>query len=123
MVVTRHLWKPFDGEDFQMFEKDLPGGRTADFNAKAEIGRLPLESCDTINGAWGYNRNDKRFKSTKQLIQYLVRAAGNNANVLLNVGPMPNGAIQPEFVERLHEMGACLRAKRDSTYPPPHGPT
>ena len=37
---------------------------------------LPLETCDTINGAWGYNANDKRFKSTTQLIQYLVRAAG-----------------------------------------------
>ena len=35
----------------------------------------------------------------------LVRAAGNNANLLLNIGPMPNGEIQPEFVERLHAVG------------------
>jgi alpha-L-fucosidase len=122
LVGSNHHLKPFDGEDFQMFEKDLPGGRTADFNEKSEIGSLPLESCDTINGAWGYNRNDKRFKSTKQLIQYLVRAAGNNANFLLNVGPMPNGAIQPEFVERLHEMGGWLRANGDSIYHTRGGP-
>ena len=61
-----------------MFEKDLPGTNTSGFNT-AEIGALPLESCETINGAWGYNATDKKFKSTKDLIHYLVRAAGNNA--------------------------------------------
>ncbi|MGI8744728.1 MAG: alpha-L-fucosidase [Bryobacteraceae bacterium] len=95
LVGSNHHLKPFPGEDFQMFEKDLPGERSSEFNAKSEIGALPLETCDTINNTWGYNSSDKKFKSTKQLIQYLVRAAGNNANFLLNVGPMPNGRIQP----------------------------
>jgi alpha-L-fucosidase len=122
MVGSNHHLKPFDGEDFQMFEKDLPGGRNSDFNAKSEIGSLPLESCDTINGAWGYNSNDKRFKSSKQLIQYLIRAAGNNANFLLNIGPMPDGTVQPEFVERLHAMGEWLRANGDSIYGTRGGP-
>ena len=98
MVGSNHHLKPFDGEDFQMFEKDLPGKNTTGFNGKSEIGALPLETCETMNDAWGYNSNDKKFKTTTQLIQYLVRAAGNNANFLLNVGPMPNGKIQPEFV-------------------------
>src|SRR5256885_14581825 len=88
LVGSNHHLKPFDGEDFQMFEKDLPGRNTAGFNSKSEIGHLPLETCDTINGAWGYNAADKRFKGAKDLIHYLVRAAGNNANFLLNVGPM-----------------------------------
>ncbi len=48
-----------------MFEKDLPGGNTAGFNAESEVGELPLETCDTINGAWGYNSSDKRYKSTQ----------------------------------------------------------
>ena len=59
-----------------MFEKDLPGQNTAGFNEKSEVGTLPLETCDTINNSWGYNASDKRFKSTKDLIHYLVRAAG-----------------------------------------------
>src|SRR5437588_5082527 len=122
LVGSNHHLKPFDGEDFQMFEKDLPGGRNSDFNAKSEIGNLPLESCDTINGAWGYNSNDKRFKSTTQLIQYLVRAAGNNANFLLNIGPMPNGKIQPEFTERLHAVGEWLRSNGNSIYGTRGGP-
>ncbi len=91
-----------------MFEKDLPGGRTAEFNKDSEIGDLPLETCETINGAWGFNITDRRYKSTRDLIRYLVRAAGSNANFLLNVGPMPNGRIQPEFVTRLREVGAWL---------------
>jgi alpha-L-fucosidase len=122
LVGSNHHLKPFDGEDFQMFEKDLPGGRTSDFNSKSEIGNLPLETCDTINGAWGYNKSDKRFKSSTQLIQYLVRAAGNNANFLLNIGPMPNGKIQPEFTERLHAIGEWLRSNGDSIYGTRGGP-
>ena len=122
LVGSNHHLKPFDGEDFQMFEKDLPGAKTAEFNAKSEIGNLPLETCDTINGAWGYNANDKRFKSSTQLIHYLVKAAGNNANFLLNVGPMPNGKIQPEFTERLHAVGQWLRKYGDSVYGTRGGP-
>jgi alpha-L-fucosidase len=105
-----------------MFEKDLPGRNTAGFNADSKIGELPLETCDTINGAWGYNKNDKRFKSTGDLIQYLARAASNNANFLLNVGPMPNGQIQPEFQTRLREMGEWLSKYGESIYGTKGGP-
>jgi alpha-L-fucosidase len=99
-----------------MFEKDLPGQNTTGFSGESEIGNLPLESCDTINGAWGYNATDKRFKSTRQLIHYLARAAGHNANFLLNVGPKPDGTIQDEFVERLREMGAWMSKYGESIY-------
>src|ERR1044072_657312 len=104
LVVSNHHKAPFAGEDFQMFEKNLPGKNTAGFNTTA-IGALPLETCETINNSWGYNANDKKFKSPRELIRYLVRAAGFNANFLLNVGPMPNGKIQPEFVATLKELG------------------
>lgn len=107
LVGNNHHVNPFAGEDFQMFEKDLPGGNTTGFN-EAGISSLALESCETINKAWGYNKSDRQFKSTTDLIHYLVRAAGHNANFLLNVGPMPNGKIQPECVERLRDVGKWL---------------
>lgn len=122
LVGSNHHLKPFPGEDFQMFEKDLPGQKTTGFNDKQEIGALPLETCETINGAWGYNAKDKRFKSTKTLIQYLAKAAGNNANFLLNIGPMPTGEIQPEFITRLHEMGEWLAKYGGSIYGTRGGP-
>ncbi len=116
LVGNNHHLKPFAGEDFQMFEKDLPGQNTTGFSGEAEIGEIPLETCDTINGAWGYNANDKRFKSTRQLVHYLARAAGHNANFLLNVGPKPDGTIQDEFVERLREIGGWLAKNGESIY-------
>jgi alpha-L-fucosidase len=122
LIGSNHHRRPFPGEDFQMFEKDLPGQNTAGFNAESEIGDLPLETCDTINGAWGFNINDRRYKSTRELVHYLVRAAGHNANFLLNVGPMPNGKIQPEFVTRLREMGQWLEKYGESIYGTRGGP-
>jgi alpha-L-fucosidase len=121
LIGSNHHHAPFDGEDFQMFEKDLPGANTAGFNQTA-ISKLPLETCETTNGAWGYNKNDKNFKSVSDLIHYLVRAAGANANFLLNIGPMPTGKVQPEFVERLHAIGVWMAKNGDTVYGTRGGP-
>jgi alpha-L-fucosidase len=122
LIGANHHRRPFPGEDFQMFEKDLPGGRTADFNKDSEIGELPLETCETMNGAWGFNLTDRRYKSTRDLVRYLARAAGANANFLLNVGPMPNGRIQPEFDTRLREMGGWMAKNGEAIYGTRGGP-
>ena len=122
LVGSNHHKTPFSGEDFQMFEKDLPGGHTTGFNADQSVSALPLETCETINNAWGFNITDERYKSSAQLIRYLVRAAGMNANFLLNVGPMPNGEIQPEFVQRLMEIGKWTSKYGESIYGTRGGP-
>ncbi len=106
MVGSNHHKNPFPGEDFQMFEKDLPGQHTTGFNPEQSVSALPLE----------------HFKSTADLIRYLVRAAGANANFLLNVGPMPSGEIQPEFVQRLTEVGRWTKQYGDSIYGTRGGP-
>jgi len=122
MIGSNHHKRPNPGEDFQMFEKDLPGGRTADFNKDSEVGELPLETCETMNGAWGFNITDRRYKSTRDLVRYIVRAAGANANFLMNVGPMANGRIQPEFVTRLKEVGAWMGKNGEAIYGTRGGP-
>jgi alpha-L-fucosidase len=122
LVGSNHHRRPFPGEDFQMFEKDLPGQNTTGFNERSEIGDLPREMCDTISGAWGFNLQDRQYKSAKELVHLLVKAAGYDANLLLNVGPMPNGKIQPEFVSRLHEVGEWLRLHGSSIYETRGGP-
>ena len=121
LIGSNHHQFPIPGEDFQMFEKDLPGENTIGFNT-TEVGNLPLETAETINGSWGYNLTDRSLKSVDDLVRYLVNAAGRNANFLLNVGPMPTGAIQPEFHERLRGMGAWLAEYGESIYGTRGGP-
>lgn len=121
LIGNNHHVPPFKGEDFQMFEKDLPGENTIGFNYTG-IGELPLETCETINGSWGFRLNDRKYKSVKALVRYLVNAAGRNANFLLNVGPMPNGRIQPEFVQRLTVVGKWLKKNGETIYGTRGGP-
>jgi len=122
LVGSNHHKNPFPGEDFQMFEKDLPGGHTTGFNEGQGVSALPLETCETVNDSWGFRITDDQYKSTGDLIRYMVRAAGRNANFLLNVGPMPNGEIQPEFVERLTEIGKWMKQYGESIYGTRGGP-
>lgn len=122
LVGSNHHRRPFPGEDFQAWEKDLPGQKTSGFNADAELGDLPLETCETINASWGYNLLDARHKSPEAIVKLLVRAAGHDANLLLNVGPMPDGRIQPEFVTRLGDVGAWLAVHGESIYGTRGGP-
>jgi len=115
LVGNNHHLSPLPGEDFQMFEKDLPGENKGGLSGQA-ISKLPLETCETINNSWGFNITDRTYKSTKDIIQLLVKAAGYGTNLLLNVGPMPNGEIQPEFVTRLKEVGDWLQKNGSTVY-------
>lgn len=76
----------------------------------------------TINDQWAYNANDRDFKSAQFLIRSLVEVASRGGNFLLNVGPRPDGTIQPEFQERLRAIGGWLSVNGDSIYGTNYGP-
>lgn len=122
LVGANHHVEPFAGEDFQMFEKDLPGQNKGGHSRDAVVGQLPLETCDTINRAWGYNAGDTKHKSVEQLVHYLVRAAGMNANFLLNVGPKPDGTIDDVSAGRLRGVGEWLAKHGETIYGTRGGP-
>lgn len=121
LIIPNHHRAPLAGEDVQTFEQDLPGANTAGFNTK-QIGELPLETSLTMNKSWGFNITDREFKSSAAIVGYLARAAGSDANLLLNVGPRPDGTIQAEAAERLEEVGRWLATNGESIYGTRGGP-
>jgi alpha-L-fucosidase len=121
LIVANHHKKPNPGEDVQTFERDLPGENKAGFSG-ASVGELPLETSDTINHSWGFNLTDNDYKSVPELVHYLVRAAGKNANLLLNVGPMANGEIPEQAASRLREVGQWLDKNGEAIYGTRGGP-
>lgn len=115
LIGNNHHITPFAGEDIQIFERDLPGENTAGLSGQ-DISHLPLETCNTMNGMWGYKITDQDYKSPKTLIHYLVRAAGMNANLLMNIGPQPDGALPAVSVGRLKEMGDWMKVYSETIY-------
>ena len=110
LVGNNHHMTPNPGEDIQIFERDLPGENKAGFvDEAAEVSRLPLETCETMNGMWGYKIIDQNYKTTRQLVHYLVNTAGKGANLLMNIGPQPNGCLPATAVQRLKEMGEWMQ--------------
>jgi len=116
MIANNHHLNTLEGEDYEIFERDLPGENKAGYSGNKEISKLPLETCETINNSWGYRMKDDNFKSSKELIHLLVRGAGYGANLLLNVGPMPNGKIQDECIERLVVVGEWMAKYGETIY-------
>lgn len=101
-------------EDFHSRETD---GALGDFD-----NQHPWELCTTIvNGAWGWQPGAE-VKSLPRLVQLLVKAAGRDGNLLLNVGPRPDGTIDPAQALRLREIGAWLRKNGESIYGTRGGP-
>jgi len=80
------------------------------------------ETCMTINNTWAFNKNDPDYKSARTLIRSLIEVASRGGNFLLNVGPQPDGQIQPEFQDRLKSIGAWLALNGDSIYDTTFGP-
>ncbi len=90
-----------------------------------KIGKLnmsyPWESCITLCNQWAWKPNDK-MKSLKQCIYTLASTSGGNGNLLLNIGPMPDGRMENRQVKRLKEMGDWLRKYGASIYSTKGGP-
>lgn len=109
LIGNNHHRAPMQGEDFQMFERDLPGENTAGYGGQDVSAEMPLEMCQTMNWAWGYRVADQDYKSVKDLVQLLVRAAAKGSNLLVNIGPQADGQLPAPALERLRGIGAWMR--------------
>ena len=100
----------------------LPGDNDT---PEQEIGKMqtgrPWETCMTIGDQWAWKPNDN-IKSLKTCLQTLVKVVCGDGNLLFNVGPMPDGQIEPRQVETLKKMGEWLKKYGESIYNTRGGP-
>ena len=95
---------------------DTPEQRIGGFNRKR-----PWETCMTIGRQWSWKPKDD-IKSLEQCLQTLIYTVGGDGNLLFNVGPMPDGRIEPRQVERLLQMGDWLKEYGEAIYGTRGGP-
>lgn len=103
LIVDRTVHGPF--ENYRTPEQGIPNTMSPD----------PWESCITLGGAWGYSPND-RFKSSRKVIHLLLEIVAKGGNLLLGVGPTPEGLFSQEQVSRLHEIGDWLDRYGEAIY-------
>lgn len=111
LVGNNHHRSIIPGEDIQLFERDLPGENTTGWIAEGTTvsKTLPLETCTTMNGMWGFKITDPNYKSVDELVTLLVKTAGRGANLLMNIGPQPNGELPAKALDRLAGMGKWMK--------------
>jgi len=91
--------------------------------------RVPLrppsgwwETCMTMNNQWSYHPDPAQYKSSRMLIRILAQVAGMGGNLLLNVGPKPDGTFPDEAVERLKTIGSWMSHSSEAIYDTEPGP-
>jgi len=114
LLINDRLWRREPGYgDFGTPENYVPatGIRNPDGSPRL------WEACYTMNwNGWGYNRYETEFHSASQLIRQLIEIVSKGGNLLLNVGPQPDGRIQADFQARLRRMGEWLKTNGDAIY-------
>ncbi len=104
-----HHLEPFDSRygDFCTPEQRIP---------PTGVPGVDWETCMTINTTWGYSKFDHAWKSSQILIRNLVDIASKGGNYLLNIGPMADGTVPPEIVERMEAIGKWMAVNGESIY-------
>jgi alpha-L-fucosidase len=74
------------------------------------------EACMTFNGSWGYMPISPDWRSTREVLSMLRTAAAGQGNLLLNIGPAPDGSIPGEAVDRLTAVGRWVEKNGEALY-------
>ena len=83
---------------------------------------LPFEACMTFGGLWAWSPDIPKCKTGAEITRNLIEVASRGGNLLMNVGPRPDGTIQPEFADALREVGRWLAANGEGIYGTSFGP-
>jgi alpha-L-fucosidase len=98
ILINERNGEPFDFRVSEQTLKDKPG---------------PWESCMTLNDNWGYHATDENWKSARDVVKMLLTARSKGGNLLLNVGPKPDGTIPAASANILREAGDWIGRNRE----------
>ncbi len=108
IITNDRLKRPNFPGDFKTPEQKIPN--LSDLDGK------DWETCMTMNGTWGYKRDDNKWKTPSTLIRNLIDIASKGGNYLLNVGPTAEGEFPEQSVEALKAMGAWMKINGEAIY-------
>jgi len=74
------------------------------------------EACQTLNGTWGYSKENQKWKTSTQLIQELIDTVSRGGNFLLNIGPEADGSIPKQSVVIFEEIGKWMEKNGEAIY-------
>jgi alpha-L-fucosidase len=74
------------------------------------------ELCMTINDSWGYQQNDREFKTPEQIIKIFSECISKGGNMLLDIGPKADGNIPPEEINVLQALGRWTTKHYEAIY-------
>ncbi|MFT3746821.1 MAG: alpha-L-fucosidase [Agriterribacter sp.] len=103
LIVDRTVTGPY--ENYTTPEQEVPH----------ELLPYPWESCITMGDSWSYVPNDN-YKSAQKIVQMLIRIVSRGGNLLLNIGPGPNGDWDPVAYQRLQEIGAWMKINSEAIH-------
>ena len=107
MLVNDRLGIP---ADFVTPEQYQPTSPLRDSEGNPQV----WEACQTLNGSWGYHRDNTDQKSPTLLVHMLADSVSVGGNMLLNIGPDGRGAIAPRDARTLDEIGEWMQLHRDA---------
>ncbi len=81
----------------------------------------PWELCTTFNDSWGYQPNDHHFKDIRQIVRMFVECISKGGNMLISVGPDPEGTIPPEVEAQMKALGRWTHQYEEAIYEPEKG--
>jgi len=122
LIGSNHGQDPWPEESYQV--KTMADAWKQQFaeGEPLQYHKTPVELEGTVNQTRGYNITDTTYKTGRELVHNLVRAAGMDANYLVSVGIMPDGQVAPEAIKPLYEVGKWLARNSQSIMDTRGGP-
>jgi alpha-L-fucosidase len=106
LIINERVARSFGLGDYECPEQEVP----------ALPRNRPWETCQTMNGSWGFNASDTNYKTSSTLIHELVKVVSRDGNYLLNIGPKGDGTVPPQSVSILDSIGEWFAAYGESIH-------